>query len=95
MGPRQTDDSRPAHVGYVAGRYRNGALSDIWTEVERCAERTFLAYVPACSCGWVGTGCPATPTGLNACRREWATGHGASLDGPVRADDDRPSVLSV
>jgi hypothetical protein len=42
------------HRGYVAGRYRDGALSDIWTDVARCAERTFTAYLARCGCGWLG-----------------------------------------
>jgi hypothetical protein len=32
------------HHGYIAGRYRDGALSDTWTDVRRCAERTFITY---------------------------------------------------
>ena len=34
------------HVGYVAGRYRSGAWSDQWTDMSRCAERTFTDYAP-------------------------------------------------
>jgi hypothetical protein len=39
LGPR-------GHVGYVAGRYRDGAYSDLWTDVRRCAWRTFTDYAP-------------------------------------------------
>jgi hypothetical protein len=42
------------HAVYVAGRYRDGALSDTWTDVARCARGTFVGYVPACTCGWTG-----------------------------------------
>ena len=57
------------HLGYVAGRYRNGAFSDAWTDVTRCAENTFTAYAPACACGWRGPAFPATESGHLACRR--------------------------
>lgn len=64
------------HRGYVAGRYRDGALSNIWTDVRRCAERTFVAYRPACECGWLGPAMPATAEGHLACLRCWAIEHG-------------------
>ncbi|GAY08277.1 hypothetical protein [Pseudonocardia sp. N23] len=67
------------HVGYLAGRYRNGALSDVWTDVSRCAERTFTAWVAGCSCGWYGTGRPLTTVGQFAARRQWATEHLAGV----------------
>jgi len=34
------------HVGYFAGRYRSGVWSDQWTDVSRCAERTFHRLRP-------------------------------------------------
>ncbi|MGI5131967.1 hypothetical protein ACQEVB_34545 [Pseudonocardia sp. CA-107938] len=58
-----------AHQGFVAGRYRNGAFSDRWTDVLRCAELTFTAYAPACSCGWLGRTFPATEIGHLDSRR--------------------------
>jgi hypothetical protein len=58
-----------SHVGYVAGRYRDGSFSDSWTDVTRCAERTFTAYAPACDCGWRGRKFPATSAGHLDCRR--------------------------
>ncbi|MGH3916769.1 MAG: hypothetical protein ACRDTC_25650 [Pseudonocardiaceae bacterium] len=58
------------HHGYVAGRYRNGALSDDWTDVTRCAERTFISYVARCRCGWLGNDYPPNPDGYNICRQE-------------------------
>lgn len=58
------------HTGYVAGRYRNGALSDAWTDVSRCAERTFTAYYPACSCGWTGRARPANVAGLHSAQHD-------------------------
>jgi hypothetical protein len=47
-------DPVPGHVGFLAGRYRDGAYSDVWTDVSRCAEGTFVRYAPACTCGWGG-----------------------------------------
>ena len=70
---------QPGHIGYLAGRYRDGALSDMWTEVQRCAERTFTAYVPGCSCGWYGSRFPASTVGAFAARREWQDRHAAAL----------------
>lgn len=67
------------HQGFVAGRYRNGAFSDRWTDVLRCAERTFTAYAPACSCGWRGPLFPASDAGHLGCRRMLVHGH---LAGP-------------
>ena len=63
------------HAGFVAGRYRDGAYSDAWTDVRRCADRTFTAYAPACSCGWRGTAQPASQVGLVQCRRSWLHEH--------------------
>jgi hypothetical protein len=63
------------HAGYVAGRYRDGALSDTWTDVARCARGTFIGYVPACTCGWTGTIQPATPGGFQISQRELRTAH--------------------
>ena len=72
----RTIDLDAAHIGYVAGRYRGGVWSDCWTDVSRCAERTFTAYAPACNCGWRGPALPATPNGHLACQRAWAFDHG-------------------
>jgi hypothetical protein len=58
-----------AHLGFVAGRYRNGAFSDRWTDVLRCADLTFTAYAPSCSCGWRGPQFPATEAGHLGSRR--------------------------
>ncbi len=78
IGPG-ADEATDQHEGFVAGRYRNGALSDIWTDVTRCAEGTFTAFVGACECGWRGP--LHAPDGLGAedCRREWLTHHFAHL----------------
>jgi hypothetical protein len=70
------------HVGFVAGRYRNGAYSDIWTDVRRCAERTFTAYAPACSCGWIGPPQPPTEVGHLHSRRIWRHEHVGRLPTP-------------
>jgi hypothetical protein len=58
-----------SHQGFVAGRYRDGAYSDRWTDVLRCARQTFTAYAPACSCGWRGPLFPASDDGHLAARR--------------------------
>lgn len=65
------------HDGFVAGRYRDGAWSDRWTEVHRCAEGTFTGYAPACRCGWRGPVQPPTAEGHLACQRHWVFEHGA------------------
>jgi hypothetical protein len=63
------------HCGYVAGRYRDWAFSDTWTDVRRCAHGTFIGYAPACTCGWSGEIRPGTPSGLEACRQDLITDH--------------------
>ncbi|MDT7553588.1 MAG: hypothetical protein QOH17_21 [Pseudonocardiales bacterium] len=68
------------HDGFVVGRYRDGAWSDRWTEVHRCAEGTFTDYAPACRCGWRGPVHPPTAEGHLACRRLWVFDHGAGLE---------------
>lgn len=74
---RRGDSCR--HAGYVAGRYRGGLVSDSWTDVRRCAERTFLSYLPACECGWVGAEFPATEDGYRNSWRCWTDEHLAAL----------------
>lgn len=96
IGPVEIPDS-DEHEGYVAGRYRNSAYSDIWTDVRRCAAGTFTAYVPACDCGWRGHDQPATEHGYRASQQDWITQHFAHLptsdhqpaDGPLSLICDR------
>jgi hypothetical protein len=65
-----------SHEGYVAGCYRDGAFSDIWTNVSNCEERLFTAYVPACECGWRSTSTETvTAEGYRACQEAWMRGH--------------------
>lgn len=71
------------HHGYVAGRYRDGALSDTWTDVRRCAEQTFITYVARCQCGWRGNDYPANPDGHLACQRELIKTHPLSISAPT------------
>ncbi len=77
-----------SHLGFVAGRYRNGAFSDRWTDVLRCADLTFTAYAPSCSCGWRGPLFPATDAGHLDSRR--ALVHEHLVTAPAR---QRPRPL--
>ena len=63
------------HDAFVAGQYRDGEFSDIWTDVARCALGTFVAYAPACTCGWIGSRFPASPEDLAASRRAHGREH--------------------
>lgn len=78
-----TDD----HEGYVAGRYRDGVRSDIWTDVSRCTSGTFTGYLPACECGWQGADRSATPAGYEACQRAWLDEHFGPTVAPQRRAD--------
>jgi len=73
----------PGHTGFVAGRYRNWAYSDVWTDVRRCAERTFTGYRPACTCGWMGNPTEADEVGWMRCHREVRAEHLARLRHPT------------
>jgi hypothetical protein len=84
-----TDDLSATHRGYVAGRYRDGALSDTWTDVTRCAERTFIAYLARCGCGWLGEPHPADPDGYHTCQRDLIRNHLSSIATPRPAGTDR------
>jgi hypothetical protein len=77
------------HCGYIAGRYRDGALSDTWTDVTRCAHGTFTGYAPACTCGWSSAIQPSTPSGLQACQLTLVAEHLNNL-APAR-----PPVLAT
>ena len=78
------------HRGYVAGRYRDGALSDKWTDVTRCAERTFIAYVARCGCGWFGKNHPPNPDGYRICQHDLISNHLSSLASSTVVDLHRP-----
>jgi hypothetical protein len=67
------------HDVYVAGRYRDGALSDTWTDVAWCAHGTFIGYVPACTCGWTGGIRTNTIDGFRECQRALRFEHLSSL----------------
>lgn len=82
----------PEHVGYVAGRYRDGSYSDAWTDVRRCADRTFTAYAPACTCGWRGPTRPVTDIAHMACRRAWASRH---IDAESARTDNAPTSTTI
>ena len=68
------------HAGFLVGRYRDGAFSDAWTDVSRCADGTFTGYAAACSCGWRGPLQPATARGRLLSSRDWRTAHLAQVD---------------
>ena len=74
LGPG-ADAMTDEHEGYVAGRYRDDSLSDIWTDVTRCAELTFIGYLPRCECGWIGTDQTYSDAGFRQCQQDWATQH--------------------
>ena len=69
------DEFTDEHEGWVAGRFRDGSLSDIWTDVRSCAEDAFTAYLPRCECGWMGTDVSATSGGYHAAERQWQSRH--------------------
>jgi hypothetical protein len=69
------DEVTDEHEGYVAGRYRDGSVSDIWTNVARCAHDIFIGYRPACECGWSGAWKPCTEAAYQQCQQDWATHH--------------------
>jgi hypothetical protein len=77
------EDTVVRHIGYVAGRYRDGSRSDIWTDVRRCAYATFVRYVAACECGWYGKDHPATAAGYKACACEWTHEHHTATPEPI------------
>jgi len=76
--------SPDGHAVYVAGRYRDGALSDTWTDVARCARGTFVGYVPACTCGWTGEIRSNTLEGFRDSQRALRTEHLSRLPGASR-----------
>ncbi|MCE3551384.1 hypothetical protein LWC33_07955 [Pseudonocardia sp. RS11V-5] len=94
IGP-DADEATDRHEGFVAGRYRNGALSDSWTDVTRCAHGTFTAFVPACECGWRGTPQRPDQRGLERCRDAWSTDHVASLAAAPAPGGARRSAAPV
>lgn len=75
----------PGHAGFVAGRYRDGAFGDEWTDVRRCAPRTFTAWAPACTCGWRGGTVPANTPELVWSRQMWDQ-HLQGLGAAARTD---------
>jgi hypothetical protein len=90
-----SDEFTDEHEGWVAGRYPDGSLSDIWTDVRACAEPNFTAYLPRCECGWMGTALTATPAGYRAAERQWRTRHLAEVVArrPVRRARPEPACV--
>jgi hypothetical protein len=87
----QPGPARHDHAVYVAGRYRDGALSDTWTDVARCARGTFTGFAPACTCGWSGDIRPGTLEGFQACQRALRHEHLSRLHSS-NVYTDRPGV---
>ena len=83
VGPTPGGTASAGHAGFVAGRYRNGAYSDAWTDVSRCADGTFTGYAAACTCGWRGPLQPATAVGQVRSSRDWQALHLAAVIGAV------------
>src|ERR1700742_657670 len=69
------DEFTDEHEGWVAGRFPDGSLSDIWTDVRSGSTQPFTAYLPRCECGWVGTAVPAAPGGYNCAEWQWRSRH--------------------
>ncbi|HKS51804.1 MAG TPA: hypothetical protein VJS67_08030 [Pseudonocardiaceae bacterium] len=38
-------------------------------------ERTFIAYIARCACGWLGKDHPANPDGYHTCQQELINNH--------------------
>jgi hypothetical protein len=68
------------HCGYVAGQYRDGLLSDTWTDVTRCARGTFVGFAPVCTCGWQGDVQPGNPAGFQTCEELLIAEHLGGFD---------------
>ena len=62
--------------------------------MSRCAEGTFVGYVPACSCGWRGAVQPATPAGRFLSTRLWRDEHLAGL-GPAAPEGRRAASAEM
>lgn len=78
LGP-DSDEFTDEHEGWVAGRFSDGSLSSIWTDVARYPTGTFSCYLARCECGWGGTSVPPTPGGHNTAERQWRTQHLAQV----------------
>lgn len=101
IGPGDSEQT-DAHEGYVAGRYRDGTYSDVWSDIQADvldgAERTFSHFLASCECGWRGaTERSPTAAGYLACQREWLDEHFQTLDPvrPIVARLDRPLRLEM
>jgi hypothetical protein len=81
----------PGHAGFVAGRYRDGAFSDEWTDVARCAPRTFTAWAPACICGWRGCTVSTEQADVARCRQMWEQ-HLQELGAAARTGAERATA---
>ncbi|MDQ2706447.1 MAG: hypothetical protein M3Z25_01890 [Actinomycetota bacterium] len=82
------------HSGYIADRYRDGALSDTWTDVVRCARGTFVGFVPVCTCGWTGAIQPATVAGFQASQHALVTEHLSPAPAPSSCGGGSPHTHS-
>lgn len=74
-----SDEFTDEHEGWVAGRFPDGSLSDIWTDARGFPARTFSAYLPRCECGWVGPASPVSPAGHRLAVLRWRMCHLAKV----------------
>lgn len=93
-GP-DSDEFTDEHEGWVAGRYADGSLSDIWSDVRACPSGMFSAYLPRCECGWIGPAVPPTPGGYSAAERQWQARHLAEMVAGRPPRRSLPTPVSV
>jgi hypothetical protein len=75
VGDVDVDEGGAEHHCFVAGRKRDGALADVWSDAQAYLDGYYVAYVPRCDCGWTGPPFSATPSGYAACEQLWRDKH--------------------
>lgn len=75
VGEVDVDEGGAEHHCIVAGRKRNGALADVWSDAQAYLDGCYVAYVPRCDCGWTGPPFSATQSGYAACEQLWRDKH--------------------
>lgn len=87
------DESTDEHEGFVAGRFPDGTLTTIWTDVRPHPGSPYAGLVPRCECGWRGPEFTVTPEGYAACERLWRERHLASFLRAREPNFGRPSTV--